>query len=81
MILQAYRKSAKLTQKRTAEKSFITERHYISIENGKTKPGAEIAINVAVALGITDFSEFRKLFGAATPSSTSAPGGNQAQAK
>jgi transcriptional regulator with XRE-family HTH domain len=79
MNLQAARKASGKTQAQVAKDAGITERHYQHYEYGKRKPGAEIAINVAVALGITDFGEFKKVFGATTPDNANEPDGNQAQ--
>ena len=67
--LQAARESAGLTQKQVATEAGITEQAYQKYEYGKRRPNAEISILIADAIGITDFEQFKKIFGAATAES------------
>lgn len=65
--LKEVRKGAGLTQAQVAEKACIAERTYQEYEYGKRKPGVEVAIRIAEALGVVEFEKFKSLFGAGTP--------------
>lgn len=60
-----------LTQAQIAEKAGISVAAYQRYEYGSRKPGVEIAIRIAEALGVVEFKDFKELFGAGTPNNSS----------
>ena len=69
--LKEVRKGAGLTQAKVAEKACIAERTYQEYEYGKRKPGVEVAIRIAEALGVVEFEKFKSLFGVPAPNKSS----------
>lgn len=63
------------TQQYVAEKAGVTKSAILLLETGKTKPSYEVLVKL---LDLFDYSDPRKLFGAATPDNAEKPGGNQA---
>lgn len=51
--IRALRKNLRLTQRDLAERCGVTQQHINRIERGKTKPGADVIIKLADALGTT----------------------------
>lgn len=74
MELRAAREQSGKTQAQVAKEAKISEVAYQLYEYNKREPGVRTAIRIARALGST----VEALFGAATPESTSEPGGNPA---
>lgn len=69
--LMTAREGSGLTQVQIAEKAGISVAAYQRYEYGSRKPGVEIAIRIAEALGVENFKEFKDLFGGATPNKSS----------
>lgn len=64
------------TQQYVAERVGVTKSAILLLETGKTKPSYDVLVKL---LDLFDYSDPRKLFGAATPYSTKTPDGNQAK--
>ncbi len=60
-----------LTQAQIAEKAGISVAAYQRYEYGSRKPGVEIAIRIAEALGVVEFEDFKNLFGVPAPNKSS----------
>ena len=66
-LLKAHRTNRKMAQEELAALAGVTVRAYQYYETGEKNPSAATAIRIAEALHIKSFTEFKKLFGGATP--------------
>ena len=64
------------TQQYVAERVGVTKSAILLLETGKTKPSYDVLVKL---LDLFDYSDPRKLFGAATLYNTKTPDGNQAK--
>lgn len=60
--LRARREDNGLVQLQIAQLAGMSERHYQSVEYGEVTPNVHKAIRIADVLGVTDYSDFKKLF-------------------
>ena len=69
------RKRRGWTQEEVAHKLGVTKQAVQRIETGNSKPSYEVLVKL---LDLFNYSDPRKLFGAATPDNTKEPDGNRA---
>lgn len=75
LMIKEERISRGWSQAQTAEAVGVTKAAYRNIEAGIRKPSYDVLIKL---LELFDYSDPRKLFGAATPAIEEKPGGNRA---